>query len=80
MDNLDKEFKYYLANQKKLTEKYYGRYIVIKNKKVLGDFDSEQEALEVVSEKHEVGTFLIQHCVPGKESTNATFYSRVEIV
>lgn len=80
MANLDKEFKYYLKNQEELLGKYYGRYIVIKGQKVLGDFDSEQEALEVTSEEHAVGTFLIQHCVPGEESTSATFYSRVEVV
>lgn len=80
MSKLDKEFKYYLDNQEKLLEKYYGRYIVIKDQEVIGDYDSEQEALEVASDEHEIGTFLIQHCVPGKESTQATFYSRVEVV
>lgn len=80
MSNLDKEFKYYLENQEELLNKYYGRYIVIKNEEVLGDYDTEQDALEETSENHEVGTFLIQHCVPGEESTSATFYSRVEVV
>ena len=80
MSNLDKEFKYYLENQEELLNKYFGRYIVIKDEEVLGDYDTEQDALEETSEHHEVGTFLIQHCVPGEESTSATFYSRVEVV
>lgn len=79
MSNLDKEFQYYLNNQDKLLEKFYGRYIVIKGEKILGDYDSEQDALEETSKHHKTGTFLIQHCSPGEESTSATFYSRVEV-
>ncbi len=80
MSNLEEDFNYYLEHREELLDKYYGRYIVIKNSQVIGDFDSEQEAFETASNNHEVGTFLIQHCVPGEASTNATFYSRVRLI
>ena len=37
---LEQEFKYYLANQKQLVEKYDGRFIVIKDNRVLEVYDS----------------------------------------
>jgi hypothetical protein len=74
---LEKEFKYYLKNQDELLKKFNGRYIVIKNETVLGDYGSEIEALEVTKEKHEVGTFLIQKCTPGNIDHTETYHSRV---
>ncbi len=35
---LEKEFKYYLDHQKDLIEKYKGRYVVIRNDEVIGDY------------------------------------------
>ena len=35
--NLDKEFDFYLEHQKELLKKYNGRFIVIKNAKVIGE-------------------------------------------
>ncbi len=76
MNALEKEFQYYLEHQDELVEKYNGRYIVIKEDRVIGDFDSEIEAYEESSKTHELGTFLIQKCEPGDESYTATYHSR----
>ena len=75
--SLKKEFKYYLGNQEKLVEKYKGKYIVIKNKSVIGSYDSEQEAIEKTKEKHELGTFLVQICLSGSDNYTQTYNSRV---
>ncbi len=74
---LEKEFEYYLRNQAELIKKYRGKFIVIKNCEVIGAFDSEIEAIEKTSEKHELGTFLVQKCEPGTESYTQTYHSRV---
>jgi len=76
---LEKEFKYYLSNQEKLVQLHYGRYIIIKDEEVLGDFGSEIEAiLFAKNELHlKMGTFLVQHCMPGKENYTQYFHSRV---
>jgi hypothetical protein len=76
---LEKEFKYYLDNQEELVRKYSGKFIVIKNMVVIGAYDSHGEAYDSTVKTEELGTFLIQHCIPGKESYSQTFYSQVII-
>lgn len=74
---LEKEFEYYLKNQDDLVKKYNGKYIVIKDSQVIGDYDNELEAIRKTMEKYELGTFLVQKCEPGNESYSQTFHSRV---
>jgi len=77
--SLGKEFEFYLKNQGEFARKYNGKYIVIKNQEVIGVFESEIEAVEKTSANHELGTFLVQKCEPGKESYTQTYHSRVEL-
>ncbi len=74
---LEKEFKYYLDNQDELVKKYDGKFIVIKSQTVIGAYNTEMDAYNETLKKHKLGTFLIQHCMPGEESHTATFHSRV---
>jgi len=74
---LEKEFNYYIENQKELVKKYNGKYIVIKNDKVIGVFNNELDAIEETSKTEELGTFLIQKCEPGVESYTQIYNSRV---
>ena len=74
---LEKEFSYYKEHQEELVKKYNGKFIVIKNCEVVGAYDSEVEALEKATQKHELGTFLVQKCEPGSESYTQTYHSRV---
>jgi len=74
---LEKEFKYYLDNQKQLIKKYNGKFIVIVGEEVVNSYDSEQEAYFESLKAHKEGTFLIQFCEPGEESYSQTYHSRV---
>jgi hypothetical protein len=74
---LEKEFNYYLKNQDDLVKRYNGKFVVIKGEEVIGAYENEREAVEKTSEQHELGTFLVQKCEPGKESYTQTFHSRV---
>ena len=74
---LEKEFKYFVDNQKELVKKYNGRYIVIKDEKVIGDYASEIDAYTQTQKEHELGTFLIQLCIPGEDTFTQTYHSRV---
>lgn len=78
---LEKEFKYYKDHQDELVRKHYARYIVIKDQKVYGDFNSEIEAISYakIELKFELGSFLVQHCLPGIENYTQLFHSRVII-
>lgn len=81
MSDLDKDFTFYLENQSELVEKYHGRFIVIKDQNVIGDYDSEQEAIDKMLDLgHDMGTFLIQHCTDDDNTTSATFHSRVALI
>jgi hypothetical protein len=76
---LNKEFEYYLKNQNELVEKYNGKFIVLKDQKVVGVYDSQNEAYSESVAKFELGSFLIQHCTSGAEGYTQTFHSRVVI-
>ncbi len=74
---LEKEFDFFVNNQKELVEKYRGKYIVIKGKKVLGEYSSLSEAVEETSKREQLGTFLVQKCEPTKKAYTQTYHSRV---
>ena len=74
---LDTEFQYFKDHQDELVTKYNGKYIAIVGTKVIGAFDSELDAYLAMKKDHEVGSFLIQHCLPGTLSYTQTFHSRV---
>lgn len=76
---LKKEFEYFIAHQAELVEKYNGKFIVIKDQKVVGDFATQEEAYASASQQYELGTFLIQEVRPGTEVFTQTFHSRVVI-
>ncbi len=56
---------------------YNGKFIVIKDCKVMGSYDSELDAVKETAKKHELGTFLVQKCDPGTDSYTQTYHSRV---
>jgi len=74
---LEKEFKYYLDNQKTLVKKYNGRFIAIVGEEIVGDYSSEEEAFINTSKKNQPGSFLIILCEPGEGSYTQSFHSRV---
>jgi len=74
---LDQEFKFYIDNQNKLLGKYNGRYIAIVGDKVVGDYDTFEEAVDKTTLQYQPGTFLIQECTEGEDAYTQTFHSRV---
>ena len=74
---LQKEFEYFLANQQELVEKYQGRYVVIKDQKILGDYPDAMSAVSDAKKSHPMGTFLVQKVEPGSEVYTQTYHSRV---
>ena len=74
---LKEELQYYIDHQQELVEKYEGKFIVIKEKKVIGVYDTLEDAYIEAQKEHELGTFLIQECLPGEDSYTQTYHSRV---
>ena len=58
MGNID--FNWFLNNYDRLYKKYGHKFLVIKNKTVLGAYDSVRQALDHTNE--EIGTFIVQEC------------------
>ena len=79
-NKLEKEFKYYLDNQDELVQKYDGKSLVIIGEKVVGSYDTNEEAYFESKKKYKLGTFLIQFCEKGEDSYTETFNSRVSFV
>lgn len=76
---LEQEFQYYLNHQSELVQMYNGKFIVLKNEKVIGVYESHIAAYNQTLKTEQLGTFLIQHCLPGEGSYSQTFHSQVII-
>jgi hypothetical protein len=74
---LKPDFDFYLAHQQELAAKYAGKFIVIKDRVVLGVYDDELRAVRETEKNHPLGTFLVQKAEPGPASYSQTFHSRV---
>jgi len=79
MENiLLKEFEFYIKNQDDLVKSHFGRYIIIKDNKVLGgDFGSDTEAIVYACNElnFKLGTFMVHLCMPGKENYTEYIYT-----
>ncbi|MES2800586.1 MAG: hypothetical protein V4638_11260 [Bacteroidota bacterium] len=74
---LEREFDYYLSHQKELITKYLNKYLVIKDEQVANSFDTKEEAYDFATSNYELGTFLIQQCLPGDLGHSQIFHSQV---
>ncbi len=72
---LDKEYNYFVSVRDNLVKEHPGEYVVIVGYEILDFYGSEKIALEAMVHR-ELGTFLIQHCIPEKESIQK-YHSRV---
>jgi hypothetical protein len=74
---LQAEFEYFLAHKAELLAQYNGKFVVIKDRKVIGAYDDELKAIAETRKSHELGTFVVQKVVPGDAGTTQTFHTRV---
>ena len=70
-------FRYYLDHQDELVKEYDGKFVVIKDAKVLGAYDDELTAIAETQKSHELGTFLVQKVSSGTADYTQSFHSRV---
>jgi hypothetical protein len=62
------EMHYFIENQNALVEQYNGKVLVIKGHKVIGAYKDALEAYFEAQKEHELGTFIIQPCLPGPDA------------
>ena len=58
-----KEYLWYKEHEEELMRRYYGRFIVIKDGQVIGDYGSRKLARQQTVKHHKPGTYLIHQCV-----------------
>jgi hypothetical protein len=74
-DSIKSNFEYYKANIVKLQKEYKGKYVLIKDLKVVYSHADLTRVIEF-SKKFGEGTFIIQNC---SEIEGRTFHSRVGV-
>lgn len=74
----DNDFSFFVKNYQLLFDKYGHKFLAIRNKEILGAFDSVIEAIEELSETYEPGNYIIQECT-GDESAYKTTIMRLMI-
>ena len=73
---LKAEFDYYRANQDALVKQYKGKFLVIKDQKVIAAYDDQVVAINETTKLYKLGSFLVQKVEPGDSAYSQTFHSR----
>jgi hypothetical protein len=76
----DQDFEYFIQNMESFYTKYSHKFLAIKDKKILGAYDSFNTALEETLKHEQVGTFIIQECFRNKEESVNHFQGNVTLV
>lgn len=58
----EKDFQWFVDNRSELYSVYGDSYLAIKNKTVLGSYDSFATGVRTTIKTETAGTFIVQHC------------------
>lgn len=67
MTRQNKDFEWFISNNKKLFKKYGEKFLAIKDQKVIGVYDDYSEGVKQTKSTEKLGTFIIQQC--GKDDS-----------
>lgn len=73
------DFEYFISHYQEIFDKYGHKFIAIKNNTILGSFDTELDAINEVSKKYPLGTFIVQEC-NGSESGYTNYISSWQLI
>jgi len=73
---LEKEYRYFESVANELAKNHLHKFAVIKGEKVIGIYDTIQDALTETAKDNKLGTFIIQQCEES-DSSIQRFHSRV---
>lgn len=72
------DFDFFIENYQNLYEKYGHKFLAVKNKEILGAYDSVEDTIKDLAPAYEVGSYIIQECT-GDESAYRTTIMRLII-
>ena len=78
-ENLKKELNFFIKHQDELVKKYNGKFLVLKNQRVVGVYDTIRDAYWEAQKKYKLGTFAIQPCKPGPEAYTRYYTRRLAL-
>ena len=73
---LENEYQWFLENYNDLFKQYGISFLAIKNRSVLGVYQSYAEGVKKTLQKEEAGTFIVQKC-NGEESAYTNYIASV---
>lgn len=73
------DFEYFIHHYQELFSQYGHKFIVIRNNKILGLYNTELEAINETSKEYPLGTFIVQEC-NGDESGYTNYISSWQLV
>lgn len=73
------DFVWFIDNYLDLHKKYGTCYLAIKNKKILGVYQSYATAVNETSKSEDIGTFIVQYC-NGEESGYTNYIATIGLV
>lgn len=77
MTELNKEYEFYKQHRNELLESHRGKFLIIKDQKLVGVYETEAEAYQAAIKKYELGTFLLQECLEETNEQKAIFHTQV---
>ena len=78
-ENRISDFHYFLQKYDDLFKRYGHCYIAIRFEKILGIFNSMQEAVNTLSDCFDIGAYIVQEC-NGDESAYTSFISSWQLI
>ncbi|RYD56849.1 MAG: hypothetical protein EOP56_10680 [Sphingobacteriales bacterium] len=57
---ITEEIDYYKANREEFITLYNGKHLVIKDKQIIGVYNTNSQAYDETIKSHQVGTFIIE--------------------
>lgn len=73
------DFEYFKECYNELFKKHGHKFIAIKNKEIIGIYETEIEAIEEVTKTYPLGSFIVQEC-NGNESGYTNYISSWQLV
>lgn len=74
---MDSDFEFFKRNMVDLYKEYGDRFIVIKDERVLGVYDSFEKAINETLKTEKLGDFLVQQCTDNDANFTHVFQSNV---
>jgi fibrillarin-like rRNA methylase len=76
----EQDFEYFIQNMGDFYKRYGHKFLVIKNKNIIGSYDTFNTALDETLKKESAGTFIIQECFRNKEESVNYFQGNVMFI